>query len=254
MPPAVAVTTGMLTARATSATGAVTSAAVVAAPGFAAFLYGEDGDPVGGDGIGPPPAERRVEGEAGEENGRQVGAQEGLGRVGDEGVAVEGPSGAALGGGEDWHDDEGCDGDGDAGNGLLRPLGQDEVACRADGDVAGEREERGGDESQRGAFAILRSAAQLPYDDRRGGDLDERVESEDHERDRPGGDSGSDGDQAFENVPGDGEVLEAQTSLGQVSACGHAHHGSSRLGRGRTGGTRARGWRVRSRTCHRAWP
>lgn len=60
-------------------------AAVVAAPGLAAFLDRDDGDHEGGDGVGPGPAQQGVGEQADQEDGREVGAEQGLLGVGDGG-------------------------------------------------------------------------------------------------------------------------------------------------------------------------
>ena len=77
-----------------------------AAQGLDAFAQDDGDHDEGGDGIGPPPAEGGIEDEAAEQDGGEPGAEVGLAGVGDEGGAVEPGSDAALGAGEEWHDDQ----------------------------------------------------------------------------------------------------------------------------------------------------
>ena len=92
-------------------------------------------------------------------------------------------------------------------------------------DVRGEEEERGGDEAVRapveGRDAVRVEAAPLPEESpekhRRRGALDEAVDPEPEERDAPRRERRRDGDHALDDVPADGEVLEAE---GVVDECG----------------------------------
>ena len=90
-------------------------AAGVASPRFASLVQGEGGDAERGERIGPPPAHRGVEDETAEQDGGQVGAQLGLVAVSDDGVAVQPPSGVALGHRQRRHDEQRRDGQRDAG-------------------------------------------------------------------------------------------------------------------------------------------
>jgi hypothetical protein len=65
-------------------------------PGFDAFPDRQGGDDERCGRVGPPPAEPRVEAEAGQGGSGGEGAEGGFGGVGDEGAVAQGLSGAAL--------------------------------------------------------------------------------------------------------------------------------------------------------------
>src|SRR3954451_5171491 len=98
------------------------SAAGVAAPVRASLAHRDSGDDERGDGIEPPPAEEGIGEQADEEHGREVGAEQRLGAVGDDRPRPELAAGASLPPREHGHDDERQGGERDAddrGVGLL---------------------------------------------------------------------------------------------------------------------------------------
>ena len=80
----------------------------------------------------------------------------------------------------------------------------EQAADGVDADVSGEREERHGDQAQRGALAGpgIDPAAELPADGQRGQHLDGAVEAEPDERDGAGCQPGQDRDESLAGVVG----------------------------------------------------
>jgi hypothetical protein len=81
------------------------------------------------------------------------------------------------------------------------------------GDVERQQGEGRGDDAQGAAIApIARGALELPDDHGRRDDLDERVDAEAGQRDRPHRRRGGEQDHAAGDVPGQRRVLQAQAA------------------------------------------
>ena len=106
-------------------------------PGFEAFPDGERGDDQGGDRVGLPPPGPGVQEDAEEGGGGGVGAERGLGRVGDQGSAAQGAAGAPLGDGQGWHDQQGGGGDGQPARAGPGPGAVDQVVDALGSQVGG---------------------------------------------------------------------------------------------------------------------
>jgi hypothetical protein len=152
---------------------------------------------------------------------------------------VQRPAGPRFSGCEGEHD-YGCDGGpGDAQWAVPRVEGGGQHDDGLSGDVGAERDEGSADQSQSSPLAVFTGAGQLPQNDRAGADLDQRVEAEAGQRNRPGchGCDGQDGD--ADQVPGQGCALQihapAQVLVsGGAGTCG-LRHGRNRVrGAGRT--------------------
>jgi hypothetical protein len=164
----------------------VRCAAPFPAPGLHPFADGDRRDDQPGHGIGPEPADRRVQQQPHQQHRGQIGAQQGLGAIGNHRVRPQGLPGTALGRRQHRHHQQRRDRepDPDRRRIRLRPPGQ--RPDRLDRHVGGETEERQRDQPQRPAFPGLRQRMpELPQDDQPAGHLDDRVQPEPHQRDRP---------------------------------------------------------------------
>jgi hypothetical protein len=191
----------------------------IAAAGLSAqggeALAGDDGDhDQGRQRVGPPPAYERIQEQAAEQDGGEVRAQAGLARVGVQGATVEASGDGAFGPGEQGHDGERGDGEGDPGGAVFGGFAAEESRDGLGGDVGGEGEKADADYAQRAllvAFAMggIGITVQAPEEGCSGGDLDGAIDAEPYEGDAACGKSGGDSDQAFQAVVEDGEVFEA---------------------------------------------
>ena len=71
-------------------------AAGIAAPGLHTFLDSDGSDDQAGDRVGPTPAQQAVQQQTDEQHRRQIGAEQGLGGVGDHASRAQRPAGAPL--------------------------------------------------------------------------------------------------------------------------------------------------------------
>ncbi len=104
----------------------------------------------------------------------------------------------------------------------LRVVPDDQRAHRLERHVGGESEERERHQPQRLPLAGLgHPVAELPQDDQAAGDLDDRVESEPDQGDRPGDHAGGDRDDRLDDVVGHrcaGQQLRTASEPGAGSA------------------------------------
>ena len=107
---------------------------------------------------------------------------------------------------------------------------------RLDRDVQGQGQERGPDQPECGAPALLAGAGQLPeHDGARAEILDEAVQSEPGQGDGPGGGRGDRQDRDADDVPGEGDAFEVPAPA-QEAGCGHEQMMPRRCGMAAAGG------------------
>ena len=114
--------------------------------------------------MGPPPSERCVRCEAGENHGRQVHACLGLLAVGFDQARSEFVSDPALLACQDGHHDQRHDHEHDPGSADIGLLARQQRADRVDPDQRCEGEKRDPDDLQRALFDLLRAPWRLPLD------------------------------------------------------------------------------------------
>ena len=203
-------------------------AAGFAAQGVAALSHRDGGDGQGGDRVGPGPAEQAVEGQAGEQDGGQVRAEQGLAGVGDRGAGAQFAAGPALGVGQGGHDHKGHRGQHQPGRRVRGRSAGEQGVDGVDRDVAGQREERDRDDAQRLPLPRERIAArELPGDGQSRGHLDDRVEAEADQRGRRGGGAGREGDDGLDQVVADAGGDQKTDATAQDRPPGHRAAGGA---------------------------
>lgn len=85
-----------------------------ATDGVEAFFYNDGKHGQCGHGVGPPPAEKGIQGQPAEQNGRQVAANGALARVGFHRATANPRGDASLGPGQQRHDNQAQRGEDDA--------------------------------------------------------------------------------------------------------------------------------------------
>jgi hypothetical protein len=140
-------------------------------------------DDEAGERVGPPPAGECIEEQADEHGGGEVAVDHRHPRLGLEHAVAELPTGPAFAPGEREHHEHRCCEPADSEQRVMRPRTCDEHICGLAGDIGGEREKRDPDDPQRAALAAVGHSAQLPDDDERRDDLNQRVEAEARESD-----------------------------------------------------------------------
>ena len=130
-------------------------AAPFALPGLVAFFDGEGGDGEHDGGIGPPEAEGRVDREADEHSGGEVGAEQVLGAFACGRAGSQTLADAVLRVAELGHDDDARDREADPDPARVGVLAGDQGAGRVLRDVGGEEEEADRDESFGVSFGVF---------------------------------------------------------------------------------------------------
>ena len=173
-------------------------------PCLESFAYGNTCDHQAGDRVRPRPTQSGVQEETSEEHCRQIGAQQGLGGVRHHGIRSETPSRAALRPRQERHDHQGRSGQGDSDRGGIWLVPAEQGTGGFGAHVGRQREEGERHQAQSLAFTGLRHLVpKLPQDDQATTDLDDRVQAEADQRDRPGDYAGGDCDERLEQVVAD---------------------------------------------------
>ncbi len=123
------------------------------------------------------------------------------------------PRDAALRRCEERHHNHRCQGQDDAGDALPRRFARNERLNSVIADVDGQQDEADADNPQRSRFGpfsrrFLRVGTETPEQRRSRGHLEGAIETEADERDAAGKESGSQRNQPFQAVVGNGEPLQ----------------------------------------------
>ncbi|MCU0313273.1 MAG: hypothetical protein MUC84_04340 [Solirubrobacteraceae bacterium] len=174
--------------------------AALAAPGVATFAHGDRGDQQADHRVQPPQAGERVAHEADEQRRGERRAEQVLPALAARRGRAELVGQALLGDAEDRHDDQRAEREADAEQRRVGAMALGQGAKRFERDVRREQEELGGHEALSALLGPGRVDAmhgEAPDDHERGEPLDDGVEPEADERDRPGEDAGGDRDRAL---------------------------------------------------------
>src|SRR5688572_9453297 len=204
-------------ARVTQNLGAALSAGSLAAKRVDAFVRDDGHHRDGRDGIGPPPAKRRVEKKSTQKDRGQVTAELRLVRFGSEGTTTYAERNASLRTREQRHHEERERRQGDSDRALIRSFAQSKRANGILRDIQRETEEAQSDDALCDplyAFSCgrRRVSIQPPQRGRARGELDETVVAEANECDTAGGQAGRNRDYAFDTVVGDRGVIQPKSA------------------------------------------
>ena len=162
----------------------------------------------------------RIQDESDEHAGREQAVDQRDACFGLQHPIAECPPGARLGTREDEHRNDGGGQPGDAEQRMMRSCCNRQDVDGLSADVDGEQSERDSDHTERASLAVAVSARQLPDDDERGDDLDQRVEPEAGQRDGMCQDRGREDDRSADDVPGERDVLEPKPPRDQSPRLG----------------------------------